>query len=97
MTASTPIPIGMDLPRLEFRAPLRRQGRGEPAAVHEHRAVAAHPPAAARGAAASWPHAAAMSRPRVSLTVAGRRAASSTALKRAIASRDEPSYIPVGL
>ncbi len=38
-----------------------------------------------------------MSRPRVSRTVAGRRASSSTSLNAAIALRDEPSYIPVGL
>src|SRR2546421_392330 len=38
-----------------------------------------------------------MSRPRVSLTVAGNRARSSTALKAAIAFDVEPSYIPVGL
>ena len=38
-----------------------------------------------------------MSRPRVSLTVAGKRARSSTALKAAIAFDVEPSYIPVGL
>src|ERR671911_3233973 len=47
--------------------------------------------------AASWPHAAAMSRPRVSRTVAGMRARSSTCLNASIAFRDEPSYIPVGL
>src|SRR5215813_14870202 len=47
--------------------------------------------------AASWPHAAAMSRPRVRRTVAGTRARSRTALNAAIASRDEPSYKPVGL
>src|SRR5947209_842589 len=38
-----------------------------------------------------------MSRPRVSLTVAGNRARSSAALKAAIAFEVEPSYIPVGL
>jgi hypothetical protein len=38
-----------------------------------------------------------MSRPRVSLTVAGSLARSSTSLNAAIALRDEPSYIPVGL
>ena len=48
-------------------------------------------------AVASWPHAAAMSRPRVSRTVAGTRAASSSALKAAIAVREDPSNIPVGL
>jgi methionine-R-sulfoxide reductase len=47
--------------------------------------------------AASCPHAAAMSRPRVRRTVAGSRARSRTCLKAAIASRDDPSYIPVGL
>ena len=50
-----------------------------------------------RGADASCPHAAAMSRPRVRRTVAGTRARSSSALKAAIAARDEPSYLPVGL
>ena len=43
---------------------------------------------------ASWPQAASMSRPRVSLTVAGMRARSSTLLNRSIVSRDEPSYMP---
>jgi len=38
-----------------------------------------------------------MSLPRVSLTVAGIRARSSSRLNAAIASRLEPSYIPVGL
>ena len=38
-----------------------------------------------------------MSRPRVSRTVDGIRAPSSTRLNAAIASREEPSYIPVGL
>src|SRR4029079_10616128 len=47
--------------------------------------------------AASWPQAASMSRPRVSRTVAGMRARSSTALKAAIALRAEPSKAPVGL
>jgi hypothetical protein len=46
---------------------------------------------------ASCPQAAWMSRPRVSLTVAGKRARSSAALKAAIAFDVEPSYIPVGL
>src|SRR5581483_2677947 len=50
-----------------------------------------------RAPAASCPQAAAMSRPRVRRTVAGSRARSRTVLKRAIASRDEPSYDPVGL
>ena len=44
--------------------------------------------------AASCPHAAAMSRPRVRRTVAGIRARSSTCLNAAIASRDEPPYMP---
>jgi hypothetical protein len=39
-----------------------------------------------RGAVASWPQAASMSRPRVRRTVAGTRARSSTALNRSIAS-----------
>src|SRR3954466_2231500 len=47
--------------------------------------------------AASWPHAASMSRPRVSRTVAGSRASSSAPLKAAIAFRVEPAYMPVGL
>jgi hypothetical protein len=38
-----------------------------------------------------------MSLPRVSRTVAGRRARSRTSLNAAIAFRVEPSYIPVGL
>lgn len=38
-----------------------------------------------------------MSRPRVSLTVDGKRARSRAALKAAIAFEVEPSYIPVGL
>ena len=38
-----------------------------------------------------------MSRPRVRRTVEGTRARSSTDLKAAIAAREEPSYIPVGL
>src|SRR5690606_36563500 len=46
---------------------------------------------AAQRVAASWPHAAAMSRPRVSRTVAGTPCSASTAWKAAIASRDEPS------
>ena len=37
-----------------------------------------------------------MSRPRVSRTVDGSRGSSRTDLNVAIASRDEPSYIPVG-
>jgi 23S rRNA (adenine2503-C2)-methyltransferase len=41
--------------------------------------------------AASWPQAASISRPRVSRTVAGRRARSSTSLNAAIAFRVEPS------
>src|SRR5262249_23115969 len=41
--------------------------------------------------AASWPQAASMSRPRVSRTVAGSPARSSTALNASIARRDEPS------
>src|SRR4051812_42704837 len=49
------------------------------------------------GAAASWPHAASMSRPRVRRTVTGTRAFSSSKRKAAITSRDEPSYRPVGL
>ena len=47
--------------------------------------------------AASWPHAASMSRPRVRRTVAPIPCSSRTAWKAAIASRLEPSYIPVGL
>ena len=47
--------------------------------------------------AASWPHAASMSRPRVRRTVAPIPCSSSTAWNAAIASRLEPSYIPVGL
>jgi hypothetical protein len=38
-----------------------------------------------------------MSRPRVSRTVAGIPARSSTCLNAAIASREEPPYMPVGL
>ena len=38
-----------------------------------------------------------MSRPRVRRTVDGMRARSSTFLNAAIAAREEPSYIPVGL
>ena len=49
------------------------------------------------GALASCPHAAAMSRPRVRRTVAGTRARSSSCLKAAIVSREEPSKLPVGL
>src|SRR3712207_4195725 len=49
-------------------------------------------------AAASWPHAASMSRPRVSRTVAGIPCSSSTARNVAMASRPLPSYAdPVGL
>ena len=47
--------------------------------------------------AASCPQAASMSRPRVRRTVAPIPCSSSTALNAAIASRLEPSYIPVGL
>ena len=47
--------------------------------------------------AASWPQAASMSRPRVRRTVAPTPCSSSTALNAAIASRLEPSYMPVGL
>ena len=49
------------------------------------------------GAVASCPHAASMSRPRVSRTVAGMCARSSTPLNAAMLARDEPSYIPVGM
>ena len=52
---------------------------------------------AAADFAASWPQAASMSRPRVSRTVAGSPARSSTSLKASIAFRDEPSNAPVGL
>ncbi len=38
-----------------------------------------------------------MSRPRVRRTVARRPCSSSAALKAAIAPREEPSYMPVGL
>ena len=41
--------------------------------------------------AASWPHAASMSRPRVSRTVAGILERSSTLLKRSIVCRADPS------
>ena len=47
--------------------------------------------------AASCPQAASMSRPRVRRTVAPTPCSSSTALNAAIASRLEPSYMPVGL
>ena len=47
--------------------------------------------------AASCPHAASMSRPRVSRTVAWTPCSSRTALNAAIFSGGEPSYIPVGL
>ena len=65
------------------------------AAGRRHRERARRPgldqPAAVDAAAASCPQAASMSRPRVSRTVARRPCSSSTALKAAIAPREEPS------
>ena len=74
----------------------RRRGRHRPRRRRRHEALT-DPGRAPRGVVASCPHAAAMSRPRVRRTVAGTRPRSSSALKRAIASRDEPSKRPVGL
>ena len=66
-----------------------RRGRGGSRRCHGCRYAARR--------AASCPQAASMSRPRVRRTVAGRLARSRTALKAAIASRDEAVCTPVGL
>src|SRR5207253_6435349 len=68
--------------------PVSGLGTGEGAVEREERHARA---------AASCPHAASMSRPRVRRTVAGRPCSCSVRRKAAIAFRDEPSNLPVGL
>ena len=90
--AARPVAVGPE-PGGAVRAarPAAARGRG----ARGHRGRGGRRSRAA--AAASWPHAASMSRPRVSRTVARSPCSSSTARNASIAPREEPPYIPVGL
>ena len=89
-----PVGLGPE-PRGRGRAARPAAARGRAACRgRPHRLTAAAPPGltyAATWRAASCPHAASMSRPRVSRTVAGTPCSSSAALNASIASREEPS------
>ena len=89
----SPRTVQNDLERIRNKTGLRRRSELTRWAV-VHGVYWSERPGGSRQAsalAASWPHAASMSRPRVRRTVARRPCSSSAALKASIAPREEPA------